>query len=361
MCQSAARGLVEGYAGLVCDLDGVVYRGARAIDSAISALTQLLPSVPVVFATNNASRTPADVARQLRSVGLDIAADRVVTSAQAGAAYLRRDLPPGAEVLAVGGDGVAHALVAAGLAPVLPRDLATSGSVPGAVLQGWGLDVTVRDLAAVCRAVASGARWVATNTDLSLPVDGGVEIPGNGTLVAAVTVATRHTPEVVGKPHRPLYEHAAAVLGSAPQESLAIGDRLETDILGAAATGMDSLWVLTGVDGFVELVTSAATPTFAAADLGALHRAAVQVCRDGQTWTGGPVRVSVGPSCRLDLEVADGAPDDTVPDAVAMVGLAVVLSLRDELARGLVSAADVKRLAWALDEAVREASGPAGQ
>ena len=361
MPESTARDLIEGYAGLVCDLDGVVYRGARAIDSAISALAKLLPSLPVVFATNNASRTPDDVARQLRSVGLDIAADRVVTSAQAGAAYLRRDLPPGAEVLAVGGDGVAHALAAAGLAPVLACDLATSASVPGAVLQGWGLDVTVRDLAAVCRAVASGARWVATNTDVSLPVDGGVDIPGNGTLVAAVSTATQHTPEVVGKPHSPLYEHAAAVLGIAPERSLAIGDRLETDILGAEATGMDSLWVLTGVDGFVQLVTSAATPTFAAADLRALHRAPVRVCRDGQTWTGGPVRVSVGPSGRLDHEVADGAPDDTVPDAVAMVGLAVVLSLRDEIARGLVSTADVERLAWALDEAVREASGPAGQ
>ncbi|MEI2827230.1 MAG: HAD-IIA family hydrolase [Dermatophilaceae bacterium] len=353
--------LVDRYAGLVCDLDGVVYRGPEGIGVAIRTLNAVHSSVGLVFATNNASRTPEQVSEQLLGLGLAQEAVRVVTSAQAGAAYLRRDLPAGSSVLAVGGEGVAHALAAAGLVAVLPHEVASTGAVPAAVLQGWGLDVAVRDLAAVCRAVTAGARWVATNSDPSLPVAGGVDIPGNGTLVAAVTVATRHTPEIVGKPHRPLYDHAVTVLGMPLSEVLAIGDRLDTDILGAEATGMDSLWVLTGVDGFVQLLGSRATPTYAAASLEALRLPPVEVCRDRNTWTGGPARVARVAPGRVIVETTDQTLAPSVANAVAMVGLAVTLALREELERDLVSHEDATEIARTLDRAVREAVDPSGQ
>ena len=361
MSHPTGTSLIDRYAGLVCDLDGVVYRGPEGIGVAISTLNAVHSSVGLVFATNNASRTPAQVSEQLVSLGVAQEAVRVVTSAQAGAAYLRRDLPAGSAVLAVGGEGVAHALAAEGLLAVLPPELASTEAVPAAVLQGWGLDVAVRDLAAVCRAVTSGARWVATNTDPSLPVDGGVDIPGNGTLVAAVTVATRRTPEIVGKPHRPLYEHAVTVLGMPLAEVLAIGDRLDTDILGAEATGMDSLWVLTGVDGFVELLGSRATPTYAAATLEALCLPPFEVSRDGNTWTGGPARVARVAPGRVIAQTSDRAAASSAANAVAMVGLAVTLDIREELDRGLVSHEDATEIARTLDRAVQEAVDPSGQ
>ena len=98
---------------------------------------------------------------------------------------------------------------------------------------------------------------MATNTDRTLPTAHGL-VPGNGTLVAAVAEATGATPEVVGKPHPPLYRVAAERLGAAANGLLAVGDRLDTDIVGASAVGADSLWVLTGVDGFTHLARSTA-------------------------------------------------------------------------------------------------------
>lgn len=186
--------LVAAYRAIACDLDGVVYRGARAVPFAVSSLQASQAYTPVVFATNNASRTPTEVAGQLEGLGLTgTGADAVVTSAQAGAALLRSRLGPGAVVLAVGGDGVAEALADAELRPM--RTLAAR---PEAVLQGWARTVTVADLADASLAVADGALWVATNTDLTLPTEAGV-VPGNGTLVAAVASASGRRPLVVGK------------------------------------------------------------------------------------------------------------------------------------------------------------------
>ena len=160
------------------------------------------------------------------------------------------------------------------------------------VLQGWGWEVSLRDLAAACGAIADGAVWVATNTDLTLPVEGGF-IPGNGTLVGAVATASGTEPIVVGKPHAPLYEHAAEVLGIPAARALAIGDRLDTDIAGAAAAGMDSVWVLTGVHGFRELARSSTVPTVALASLSGLHHPRIDVCRAGDTWRAGPVDITL--------------------------------------------------------------------
>jgi glycerol-1-phosphatase len=203
-------------------------------------------SVPVLYATNNASRSPDDVAAHLRDLGLTCTPDAVATSSQAGAWLLADRLPAGSPVLAVGGTGVATALAEAGLRAVPPTDAA---DVPvDAVLQGYGPAVTASDLAEAAYAVELGAIWVATNTDGTLPTDRGVA-PGNGSLVAAVERAVGTPPHLVaGKPGPPLYLLCAQRLDLPAGRLLAIGDRLDTDIEGAVAAGMDSLLVLTGVD-----------------------------------------------------------------------------------------------------------------
>ncbi len=358
--------LLAAYDGIVCDLDGVVYRGAAGIGDAIEALNTVLTEQDpqLVFATNNASRSAQVVADQLISLGLPVTAAQVATSAQAGAAYLRRELGVGARVLAVGGEGVAVALTQQNLHAVRPSELAPPDTVVG-VLQGWGWEVSLRDLAAACGAIADGAVWVATNTDLTLPVEGGF-IPGNGTLVGAVATASGTEPIVVGKPHAPLYEHAAEVLGIPAARALAIGDRLDTDIAGAAAAGMDSVWVLTGVHGFRELARSSTVPTVALASLSGLHHPRIDVCRAGDTWRAGPVDITLQDDSTVVVSRARSGADPLLwANAVAAVGLAVVLSLRGDGADSPDAVAggdsELTTIAAAFDSALQEAQAPREQ
>jgi HAD superfamily hydrolase (TIGR01450 family) len=279
--------LLDRFDGLVCDLDGVVYRGKQAVPyAAASLVTALSGGLRVVYATNNASRTPDEVAAHLDALGLPGPGSRVVTSAQAGARYVAERFPPKSRVLAVGGPGVGLALQEAGLTPVLSS--ATPGqAVPGsdqpvvAVLQGYGAQVGWADLAEAGYAVQAGALWVATNQDRTLPTDRGIA-PGNGTLVAAVREVAGVDPVVVGKPHTPLYDLSVSVLGTSVDRTLAVGDRLDTDIMGATAAGMQSLFVFGGVHGWADLVGAqgSSRPRFIATDLRSLHMEYEEPTRD---------------------------------------------------------------------------------
>ena len=157
--------LVSLYDSLLLDLDGVLYRGDDPIPYAADALATVANAgLRRVFVTNNASRPPNVVAAQLSEMGIPAEVADVITSAQAGAALVAQQVPAGAGVLAVGGPGVAAALVEVGLSPVSPAE-AESGSDVAAVLQGFGKQVAWPDLAQAAYAVATGATWVATNND----------------------------------------------------------------------------------------------------------------------------------------------------------------------------------------------------
>jgi glycerol-1-phosphatase len=286
--------LLERYAAVVCDLDGVVYRGKGAVPGAVEALRR--STVPVVYATNNASRPPVEVSRHLNELGLDTSAGDVVTSAQAGAHYLATLVPPDSPVLAVGGPGVLEALREKGFHPtpvsqVHLRGRRESTQRFAAVLQGYGAGTTAADLAEAAYAVQSGAVWVATNTDGTLPTDRGIA-PGNGTLVAAVQRAVGRPPTVVGKPYAPLYLLCAEKVHRDPSRILAVGDRLDTDIAGATEAGMDSALVLTGVDlpATVAAAPPEMRPTYLLSDLEGLHTAYQPVERVDAWWSCGADR-----------------------------------------------------------------------
>ncbi|WP_068397600.1 HAD-IIA family hydrolase [Kribbia dieselivorans] len=256
--------LIDRYAGIVCDLDGVVYRGPVAVDGAVEALNSL--PIPVVYATNNASRPPEEVAAHLQDLGIHLTAQMVLNSSITGAAALRDHLPAGALVMAVGGVGVSQALASADLVAVEPGS--RSETEISGVLQGYGPLVNATHLAEAAYAIEHGAVWVATNDDATLPTDRG-QAPGNGALVAALRLAVDRDPIVVGKPHPPMYALAATRLGITPAQTLAVGDRLETDIEGAHATGMESALVLTGVHTVADAAAAAPhrRPTYLLADL----------------------------------------------------------------------------------------------
>lgn len=319
--------LVSRYRGIVCDLDGVVYRSHEAIPHAVAALERARRAgVAIAYATNNAAREPAVVAAQLRALGLEVPDASVVNSSMAGAAYLAERVPPGAPVLAVGGDGVATALVDAGLRPV--RAGAPAHADPVAVLQGYGPDVSWRDLAEAAYTIQRGAMWVATNLDATIPTSGGIA-PGNGSLVAAVRHAVPNDPVAVGKPETPLYELCAARLGTALASTLAIGDRLDTDIVGANRAGMPSLCVTTGVHQ-VDAIAAAdgeSRPTYLAVDLRALHRPyadpAVRV--EGDVTVSGCGAAVVSYLAGRGLTLGEGGDADTRLRAV----VALLWALRD--------------------------------
>lgn len=253
-----AHTLVSDYDGVICDLDGVVYRGPAAIPGAIESLNTVAGTLRLSFATNNASRPPSDVADHLVSLGLRRGDWTVATSSEAAATYVLHRYGAGAPVLAVGGPGVVAALRAAGLTPLRVPELRAPGAgSPGvvAVVQGLGTEVTWQELATVARLAERGVTWVATNMDITLPTADG-PAPGNGALVAVVRTATTAEPVVTGKPGDALFELARVRMGTERRRTLVVGDRLDTDIAGAVGAGLDSLLVLTGASTLRDLATA---------------------------------------------------------------------------------------------------------
>lgn len=226
---------------LLLDLDGTVYRGGQAVPGVPAAIDAVRAErVAVRFVTNNASRAPSEVADHLTALGVAASADEVSTSAQAGALVLADRLPSGAEVLVVGSPALAAEVAAQGL---VPTDRATSTTA--AVVQGLAQDIAYPQLAEATVAIRAGALWVACNVDKTIPTERGL-LPGNGALVAAVQAATDREPIVAGKPAAPLME--ASITAAGAERPLVVGDRLDTDIEGAAALGIPALFVLSGVD-----------------------------------------------------------------------------------------------------------------
>ncbi|MEU8227545.1 HAD-IIA family hydrolase [Kribbella sp. NPDC048915] len=247
------------------DLDGVVYVGPDPVPDAPENLRKAAKEgMRIGYITNNASRPARVVAEHLASFGLDVIADDVVTSAQAAAKLIASEFPEGSPVLVVGGEGLQVALEEYGLTPVRSSD-----ARPVAVVQGFHPDVNWVMLADGAHAINEGAKWFATNLDLTIPTAAG-KAPGNGTLVQAVRAAVDVDPVVAGKPEPPLLETSIERLEA--KRPLMIGDRLDSDIEGANAVGIASLWVATGVHDAYDLARAPKhqRPTYIAADLSAL-------------------------------------------------------------------------------------------
>jgi HAD superfamily hydrolase (TIGR01450 family) len=231
------------------DLDGVVYVGQDAVPGAPEQLRKAADAgLRIGYITNNASRTPEVVAEHLRSFGLNARTEDVVTSAQAVAQLVASEFPPGSPVLIVGGEGLRSGLEEYGLTLVR-----SSADGPVAVVQGFAPDVDWRMLAEGAFAINAGARWFASNLDLTLPTASG-RAPGNGALVKAVREAVDVDPVVAGKPAPPLLRTSIERLHA--ERPLMVGDRLDTDIAGAYAVDIPSLWVGTGVNSPADLVNA---------------------------------------------------------------------------------------------------------
>lgn len=255
---------------VLADLDGVVYAGQKAIPYAVESLNRAAETLCVGYITNNAARTDRSVADHLTELGLEVAATDVVTSPQAAVRLLAGQAPAGSRILVVGGEGLVSEVEKAGF--VVTRSADDS---PAAVVQGFAPEVGWTQLAEASFALhpaADGSQipWIATNTDWTIPVARGIA-PGNGTLVSAVHTAVGRLPIVAGKPEVAIFVEAVDRFRA--KQALFIGDRLDTDILGANRAEIPSALVLTGIDRAKQVLAADAKsrPTFILDDLRQLH------------------------------------------------------------------------------------------
>lgn len=262
------RTLAERYGAVAFDLDGVLYQGSRPVPAAPPTLARLreLP-VRILFLTNNSARTPGRVAERLSGMGIEAGPDDVLTSAQATAAMLRAEVAPGSTAFVIGERGIREALDEAGV-----RAVDGNPDKTDLVVVGWDRSLDYEKLRRAVILVQRGARLVATNADASYPGPDGMW-PGAGALLAAVTTATGATATIVGKPARPMFDVAAERLQIPGRTApLMVGDRLDTDISGAAVAGWDCLLVWSGVSKPSDLMAAQDLPTYVASDVAAVLR-----------------------------------------------------------------------------------------
>jgi HAD superfamily hydrolase (TIGR01450 family) len=299
---------LDGTDVVFADLDGVIYTGDNAVPFAVESLNAAAKLVRLAYITNNASRTPTAIAEHLNKLGLTVTADDIVSSPQAAVKILATLVDPGSTILVIGGEGLISEVVNAGFVVTDSAD-----DDPAAVIQGFAPTVGWVHLAEASFALHRGIPWVATNTDWTIPVARGVA-PGNGTLVSAVHLAVGRLPVFAGKPEKAIFDYAAGRFEAS--NALVIGDRLDTDILGANRAGMRSALVLTGIDGPKQVLASSEDhqPTYILSDLRELSQPypeAVVVEKNGVTtvtvrksvvtMSGNVVRMKKSGSSSIDL------------------------------------------------------------
>lgn len=288
--------LADSHDAALFDLDGVVYLGPAAVPGAAEGLAALRElGCQVGFVTNNAAREPQAVVDQLVGLGIEAELTDVVTSAQAGSRLLAEQLPQGSKVLVVGTEALAAEVSAVGMVPVW-----SSSEQPVAVIQGYDPQMTWPRIDDACLALQQGAAWFATNTDSTRPTDRGL-VPGAGAQIAAVGFTVKVSPQVAGKPYPPLLNETMRRMGSSTP--IFVGDRIDTDIMGAVEVGIGSLFVFTGAHGKHDLLQAGpeGRPTHIGHDLRALleEPRTVELDQDQARCRGQLARLVDG---RIDLE-----------------------------------------------------------
>ncbi len=225
--------------GVVSDMDGVLWRGDTALPGLAAFFAMLARrGVPVALASNNSGKSRAEYVAKLAAMGVTgLTEANIVTSRTAMVDYLATRYAKGTTAYVIGTPGLAEAIAAIGF---------RLGGDAQVVVVGIDYTLSYDKLKRASLLLRAGADFLGTNGDLSVPSREGLA-PGNGAVLAALEAATGRAPTVIGKPARPMYETALRVLGTPAARTLMIGDRLDTDIAAAAALGLRTALVLSGV------------------------------------------------------------------------------------------------------------------
>lgn len=238
----------------ILDMDGVLWRGDTPLPGIQSFFAWAEKrQIPYMLATNNATKTQAQYVEKFAKFGIAISPDRVITSSIATAEYMQSQYPAGTRIHVLGQDGIRQALTKAGF-EIHNTDVEV-------VVAGLDFELTYDKLRMASMLIRAGARFIGTNGDLTFPFENG-EAPGNGAVLAAITAATGQHPTTVGKPEPIIFELALKKLGTDREQTAMIGDRLETDIIGAHGIGLKTILVLTGISQPEEVETSPVKPNW---------------------------------------------------------------------------------------------------
>jgi len=243
----------------VIDMDGVIYHGHRLIPGALEFLGRLRAGGhPFLFLTNNSQWTPRDLRHRLDRLGVSVDEAAFHTSALATASFLHQQKPTGTAYV-IGGAGLTNALYDVGYT--------LTEMAPDYVVVGDTRSYDYEKIERAARLILGGARFVATNVDLTGPSELGIE-PACGALVAPIELATGRKPYFIGKPNPLMMRTALRKLGAHSGESFMVGDRMDTDIIAGTEAGMRTILVLTGVSSRETVETFPYRPTYIFQDVG---------------------------------------------------------------------------------------------
>lgn len=228
---------------LIIDMDGVIWRSDAPVGDLAAIFSRIRGrGLKFVFATNNSTRTSEQYVQKLEEFGVDVEPWQVVTSSQAAAHAMAQKFPPGTKVFMIGEDGLRIPLEERGF-EILSLEGAPQAEV---VVMGLDRDINFQKAVEAALLVRRGIPFYATNPDKTFPTPRGL-IPGAGAWYSVVTIATGVEPIVAGKPFPFLMELSMEKLGATNEETLVVGDRIDTDIAGGQAVGCPTALVLTGV------------------------------------------------------------------------------------------------------------------
>jgi 4-nitrophenyl phosphatase len=244
---------------LFLDLDGVLWRGSQPIGDLPAIFARIARlGLRVMLLTNNATRLVADVQEKLAGYGVSVTPEQIVTSAQAAAFLLRQHLPVGSKVYVVGEEGLR--------VPVEQAGFVVSEDDAAAVVAGLDRTLTYEKVRKASLLIRGGALFVGSNPDRTFPAPEGL-VPGAGAVLAAIEAASGVSPLIAGKPQPALFQVALERIRVPAAETLMVGDRLDTDILGGQLAGCQTALVLTGVSTLEEASRWSPPPDHIAATL----------------------------------------------------------------------------------------------
>lgn len=222
----------------ICDMDGVIYHGNRLLDGVVGFVSWLLEQEKeFVFLTNSSERSPVELCQKLKRLGLEVPKERFYTSALATAGFLHSQCPYGSAYV-IGEAGLINALYDVGF---------TMNDVnPDYVVVGESRTYNIEKIEKAVHLVLKGAKLIGTNPDLTGPTEKGI-VPATRALIAPIELATGRQAYFIGKPNPLMMRHAKKLLGCRSEETVIIGDRMDTDIIAGIESGIDTVLVLSGV------------------------------------------------------------------------------------------------------------------
>jgi 4-nitrophenyl phosphatase len=248
--------------GLVLDMDGVIWKDIEPIGNLPEIFDTIKKrDIKFVFATNNATKSSEDYVSKLKSLGVAVDISQIINSAMAMGYLLKQYYPQGGPVYIIGESGLKNTLKKAGFYE--------DDKDPLAVVVGLDKKITYEMLSKATLLIRSGKKFFGTNPDKTYPMPAGL-VPGAGAIITTVEVSTDTKPEYAGKPASAMFQMALERLGTIPDETLAVGDRLETDLAGGQRIGMRTAVVLSGVATKESINAWKPAPDFVAQDLAAL-------------------------------------------------------------------------------------------